>query len=52
MVALRETERTLRLVRDPASREAAELLRELGRYLRSKDYEIPVITTPDELMGE
>ncbi len=30
----------------------AELLRELGRYLRSKGYEIPVITTPDELMGE
>ena len=30
----------------------AELLRELGRYLQSKDYEMPVITTPEELMGE
>jgi hypothetical protein len=29
-----------------------ELLGELGRYLRSKDYEAPVITTPEELMGE
>ena len=30
----------------------AELLRELARYLGGKDYEIPVITTPEELMGE
>jgi predicted nucleic acid-binding protein len=30
----------------------AELLGELGRYLSSKGYEMPVITTPDELMGE
>jgi hypothetical protein len=30
----------------------AELLRELARYLGNKDYEIPVITTPEELMGE
>jgi hypothetical protein len=30
----------------------AQLLRELGRYLAGKDYEIPVITTPEELMGE
>jgi predicted nucleic acid-binding protein len=29
-----------------------ELLGELGRYLRSRDYEAPVITTPEELMGE
>jgi len=30
----------------------AELLRKLARYLGGKDYEIPVITTPEELMGE
>jgi len=30
----------------------AGLLRELARYLGGRDYEIPVITTPEELMGE
>lgn len=30
----------------------AELLGELGRYLRTKGYEMPVTTTPEELMGD
>ena len=30
----------------------AELLGELARYLRGKGYEMPVTTTPEELMGD
>jgi hypothetical protein len=30
----------------------AELLRNLARYLQARGYEVPVITTPMELMGE